>query len=72
MAENVTGHLTVAQAAVRAKVANGTVYRWLAEGRLTKYGNRAGRVYVDPVELDDLTRIEVVDTGAPVVTGATS
>lgn len=54
--------LTVPQAAQRGRVANGTVYRWLAEGRLTKYKNGAGRVFVDPKELDELTEIKPVPT----------
>lgn len=67
--------LTVPKAAARARVANGTVYRWLAEGKLTKYKDGTGRVWVDPAELDELTRIrpatEVsVSAATPAVTGS--
>lgn len=68
--------LTVPQAAQRGRVVPGTVYRWLAEGRLTKYKNGAGRVFVDPAELDRLTEIKpvtvTVSAASPVVTGAAS
>jgi excisionase family DNA binding protein len=54
------GFLTVRQTAERARVAPGTVYRWRDEGRLTKYKDGTGRVWVDPKEVDELLRIRPV------------
>lgn len=48
--------LTVAAAAVEAKVPAPTLYRWMREGRLTKYEKPVGqsRVFVDRRELRQL------------------
>lgn len=43
--------LTINEAASRAKVARGTIYRWLKAGHLTRHLQRT-RTRIDQAELD--------------------
>lgn len=49
-------HITVAEAVKRAGVSRETIYRWLREGRLTRYKRAANRTVIDPNELDEILR----------------
>lgn len=74
------GFLTVKQAADRAEVAPGSVYRWLDDPDvpLTRHKTASGRVYISEEELDAWnaarrTPIVVsISAGSPAVTGASA
>lgn len=48
--------LTINEAAARAGVARGTIYRWIKAGQLTRYQLRT-RIRICPVELDALCSV---------------
>lgn len=74
------GFLTVQQAADRAQVATGSVYRWLDDPNvpLDRHKTANGRVRISEAQLDEWIRARntpvVVNlrTDSPVVTGAAS
>lgn len=51
MAERQREYVTVREAAREAERAVSTVRRWIDEGRLTRYPNSLGRVFVSRSEL---------------------
>lgn len=74
------GFLTVREAAVKAKVAQGSVYRWLddPEVPLTRHKTGNRRVLINEAELDAWIRLRntpiivSVPAASPVVTGVAS
>lgn len=61
------GFLTVKQAADRARVAPGSVYRWLDDPKvpLTRHKTANGRVHVSEEELDAWNRARHTPVVAP-------
>jgi excisionase family DNA binding protein len=76
----VEGFLSVNQAAEKAKVATGSVYRWLDDPNvpLTRHKTANGRVRIREAELDawlrmrDTPVVVSLQAASPVVSGAAS